>query len=79
MTVLDRVPVGDITARARAVEPSAVAMAWLRRAAVVVAALLFLVGWLPAKAIRALVFAGAWVGAAVAEGWSDGWTRERDG
>lgn len=75
MTVLDHVPVAAITERAARVHPGKVALAWLTAAATALAGLLYLVGWVPAKALRGLWLALAFTWAAVAEGWTDAWPR----
>ena len=63
MTVLDAVPVGRITERARAANPLAVVVA-------LIAGLLFGLGWLAFKVVRVLWFAVAWCAFALAEGWN---------
>lgn len=75
MTVLDRVPVEAITARARAVHPGKVLLAWLTAAATALAGVLYLLGWVPAKVVRGGWLAVVFVGAAVAEGWLDAWPK----
>lgn len=60
---LERVPVERISERAARINTA-------RSILAVFGGLLFLVGYLPAKALRGL----AWMGAAVAEGWSEGRT-----
>lgn len=62
MTVLDTVPVGRITDRARQANPLAALLA-------LTAGLLFGLGWLAFKIVRVLWFAAAWCAFAVAEGW----------
>jgi len=71
MTVLARVPVDKISARAVKVHPGKVLLAWLTAFATAVAGLLYLVGWAPAKFVRGLI----WLGSAVAEGWVDGFAK----
>lgn len=78
MTVLDRVPVEAITARARAVHPGKVLLAWLTAAATALAGLLYLLGWVPAKLLRGMWLAFVFVAAAVAEGWADAWPKPAD-
>lgn len=78
MTVLDRVPVEAIAARARAVHPGKVLLSWLTAAATALAGVLYLLGWLPAKALRGLWFAAVFVGAALAEGWTDAWGKPKE-
>jgi F0F1-type ATP synthase assembly protein I len=63
MTVLDAVPVGRITERARQANPLAVAVA-------LIAGLLFGLGWLAFKIVRILWFMAVWCVFALAEGWN---------
>ena len=79
MTVLDRVPVRAITARAERVHPGKVALGWLTAVATALAGLLYLLGWVPAKAVRGLWLALAFAGAALAEGWTDAWLKPERG
>jgi len=62
MTVLDRIPIDDISARARQARPGRVLLT-------VVAAVLFGLGWLAYKACAVTWLAAAWCGSAVIEGW----------
>jgi hypothetical protein len=61
-TLLDRVPVDDITAQAHAVRPG-------RTVLTVVAAVLFGVGWVAARVFAILWLSVMWSGVAVREGW----------
>ena len=61
-SALDRIPVDDITAKARDVRPG-------RTALTVVAAVLFGVGWLTARVFSVLWLAFTWSWVAVREGW----------
>ncbi|MGH9249675.1 MAG: hypothetical protein ACRD0W_09210, partial [Acidimicrobiales bacterium] len=60
--VLDRVPLERISVEAREVH-------FARTVATLLAALLYLVGWMAAKAFTALWFAVAWSATAVKVGW----------
>jgi uncharacterized membrane protein YedE/YeeE len=62
VTVLERVPLDRIDARARQARPG-------RAVLTVIAAVLFGLGWLAYKACALSWLAVAWCGAAVAEGW----------
>jgi hypothetical protein len=62
--VLERVPVDRITAEARAIHPG-------RTLLIVIAGVLYGVGWLAARAVAVLWLAAAWSLAAVKVGWSD--------
>jgi hypothetical protein len=62
MTVLDRIPVDNITARAHRARPG-------RAALTVIAAVLFGLGWATYKAFAVAWLAAAWCGSAVIEGW----------
>lgn len=64
MAVLDRVPVGDITAEARA-------MSFVRTLLTFIGAVLYCAGWLVAKAFTGSWFVIAWCAAAVKVGWDD--------
>lgn len=75
MTVLDRVPVEAIAARADRAHPGKVLLAWLTAAATAVAGVLYLLGWVPAKLVRGVWLGCAFAAAAVAEGWSDAWRK----
>ena len=76
MTVLERVPLDRIDERARAADPG-------RAAATVIAAVLFGLGWLAARALSIMWAGVAWSASAVAEGWaqgrSAGWARHAAG
>lgn len=61
-SVLDRVPVDEITAQAREVKPA-------RTALTLVAGVLFGVGWVAAKAFEVLWLAVTWSWTAVRVGW----------
>ena len=61
-TVLDRVPLDEITAQARTVRPA-------RTALTVVAAALFGLGWVTARVFAVLWLSAMWCGVAVREGW----------
>ncbi|SEF34383.1 hypothetical protein SAMN05421837_107354 [Amycolatopsis pretoriensis] len=69
MAVLDRVPTDRINARAKALSAGRVALT-------VVAAVLFGLGWLIAKALGGAWFVLAWCFAAIQVGWND--ARGRD-
>lgn len=60
MTVLDRMPVDDITKQAREVDVARLVLA-------LVALIPFLLGWVAGKAVLSL----AWLGLAVKAGWAD--------
>lgn len=60
-STLDRVPVEQISARAEQIKVG-------RGILAVIGGLLYVVGYVPAKLLRGL----AWMGSAVAVGWSDG-------
>ena len=62
MTVIDRVPVGDITAEARAVPLGKMLLT-------LIAAILFGVGWVVAKVFMGAGFVLAWCAAAIKLGW----------
>lgn len=64
-TILERVPVAKITAQAREIRLA-------RTLLVVLAAVLFGVGWLAARAVGVLWLACAWSAVAVREGWRAG-------
>lgn len=61
-TLLDRVPVDRISQRAHAARPG-------RTALVVVASVLFGLGWLAYRACAVAWLAAVWGGSAVVEGW----------
>ena len=61
-SVLDRVPVDEITEQAQQVKPG-------RAALTVVAAVLFGLGWVTARVFAVLWLAVMWCGVAVREGW----------
>jgi len=61
-TVLDRVPVDEITDQARQVRPA-------RTLLTVIAAVLFGLGWVTARVFTVLWFSAMWAGVAVREGW----------
>lgn len=61
MTVLARVPVEKISDRAAQIDMG-------RSMLAVIGGLLYLVGYLPSRAVRAL----AWMGSAIATGWVEG-------
>jgi hypothetical protein len=61
-SVAERVPLEAISARAHAANPG-------RTALVVVAGLLFGLGWLAYKLVAVVWLAAAWCGSAVIEGW----------
>ena len=63
-TMLDRVPLDQITSEAREVH-------FTRTVLTVLAGLFWLLGFGVAKVFGALWFAGAWVATAVRLGWSD--------
>lgn len=71
-SVLDRVPVDDITAQAREVHPG-------RTVLTVIAAALFGLGWVTARLFAAVWLAFTWSWVAVREGWraSHGPSRSR--
>jgi hypothetical protein len=62
VTVLERVPLDRIEQRARQARPGRAVLA-------VIAAVLFGLGWLAYKTVAVALFAVAWCGAAVIEGW----------
>lgn len=63
MTALtERIPVDDITARARSARPG-------RAVLTIIAAVLFGLGWVVYKACALAWLAAAWCGSAVIEGW----------
>lgn len=64
MAVLDQVPVDRITAEARQIQLG-------RAILTAIAAVLYLIGWVPSKAIQAVWLAFAWSGTAVKVGWVD--------
>lgn len=64
-TLLERVPVERITTEAREVH-------FGRALATLIAALLYLVGWVVAKAFGVVWFAAAWSFTAVKVGWDEG-------
>lgn len=64
MSVVDRVPVGTITAEARAIPLSKLLLT-------LIAAVLFGVGWVVAKAFMGIAFVLAWCAAAMRVGWRD--------
>jgi hypothetical protein len=70
--VLDRVPVERITARSREHRPGPLFLALIRALMVALAGLLYVMGWLAAKALRAIWTACTWMAAAVELGWKDG-------
>ncbi len=61
-SVLDRVPVDQITEQAQQVRPG-------RAALTVIAAVLFGLGWIVARVFAVLWLAAMWCGVAVREGW----------
>ena len=61
-SVLDRVPVDEITQQAQQVKPG-------RTALTVVAAVLFGLGWVTARVFSVVWLAVMWCGVAVREGW----------
>ena len=63
-TLLDRVPLDEITAQARQIRPARTLLTW-------VGGLLFALGWVARKACAVVWFAGAWAFVAVREGWRD--------
>lgn len=64
MTVLDRVPLEDINARAREVH-------FGRTLLTIIAAILYAVGWLAAKTLGGIWLALAWSAVAVKVGWTE--------
>ena len=62
-TLLDRVPVDEITARAREVKPG-------RTVLTLIAAVLFGMGWVAARVFAVLWLAFTWSWAAVSVGWA---------
>lgn len=64
---LDRVPVAEISARAREVKPGRTALA-------AVTGVLFAIGWLVAKLLRLAWLACAWAVTAVRIGWAQAQT-----
>jgi uncharacterized membrane protein YedE/YeeE len=64
MAVLDRIPVDDITVRARQARPGRVILT-------IIAGVLFGLGWVAYKACAAAWLAVAWCGSAVIEGWQE--------
>ena len=61
-TLTERVPLDRIEARARHARPG-------RAVLVVIASVLFALGWLACKALAVAWLAVAWCGSALAEGW----------
>ena len=61
-SVLDRVPLDEISGQVREIRPA-------RTVLTVVAGVLFGLGWLAARAFAVLWLAGAWSFVAVREGW----------
>ena len=68
MTVLGRVPVDKISARAAQIDAGRTLLRLL-------GGLLFLLAFLPAKGLRMTWTSLVWAGAAVAVGWSEGWMK----
>lgn len=64
MTVLDQVPMERISAEARQVHFGRLALTAL-------AAVLYLIGWVPSKVLQLTWLALAWSGTAVKVGWID--------
>jgi len=62
--VLDRVPVDRITVEAQQVRVG-------RTLLTVIAAVLYGIGWVPAKVLGSLWLAAAWAGTAVKIGWTE--------
>lgn len=71
-TLIERVPLGRITTRARAAHPGRVLLT-------VIAALLFGAGWVAFKVFAAAWFAFAWCAVAVHEGWHEARGPKRTG
>jgi hypothetical protein len=65
MAVLDRVPVDRITVEARDIQVG-------RTVVTLLAALLYVIGWVAAKLFTAVWFAVAWSAVAVKVGWKEG-------
>jgi hypothetical protein len=65
VTLPGRVPVDEITARARQARPG-------RAILTAIAAILFALGWLAARTLTGLWLALAWSGTAVKVGWQAG-------
>lgn len=65
VSLLDRIPVDDITSQAREVH-------FWRTVLTVVAAVLFGAGWVAAKVLTGLWLGVAWAAVAVREGWREG-------
>lgn len=61
---LDRVPVDEITTRAREVQPGRTVLLWL-------AAVLYALGWVVAKLFGVLWLGLTWSWTAVAVGWQE--------
>lgn len=70
-SVLDRVPVDEITAQAREIH-------FWRTVLMVIAGVLFGIGWLTAKTFAVLWLAAAWSATAVKVGWREGRARGAD-
>jgi hypothetical protein len=64
-SLLERIPVAEITEQARQAHPG-------RAALTVVAAVLLGAGWLAARTLNVLWLGAAWMAIAVREGWRDG-------
>lgn len=64
MAVLERVPLDRITVEAQKARPG-------RTLLLILAGVLYGIGWIVAKAFGAVWFAAAWTGAAVRIGWTD--------
>lgn len=64
MAVLDQVPVDRITAEARQIQLG-------RAILTAIAAVLYLIGWVPSRVTQAVWMALAWSGTAVKVGWVD--------
>ena len=71
-TVLDRVPVDRITAEAREIDLARTILS-------VLAAVLFVIGWLAGKTVGLVLGVVAWSFAAVKVGWQDARRRSPDG
>lgn len=65
MTVLDRVDTDRIAARARQARPGVVVVT-------IIATFFWLIGWLVAKTLGFSWFVAVWTGAAIVEGFSEG-------
>lgn len=69
-SVAERIPLDRIEQRARAARPG-------RTVLVVIASVLFAVGWLACKACSVAWLAAAFCGSALAEGWQSARTADR--